>query len=200
MIGWSARARLRRRSRAAGITTHPCSIRVAQSDRTTQMKALPACLPTSFLTQALGVRTSHVRSPRTKANMSSSHSGRTVSIQESDSSQLSDRQSVSYFTVPPRVHPSTGSQSGSSQESVICEQDTSEATVRGWGTCMGTCKFSRSHPALTPPPALNPAPPLPFNHKYRVLAPGGYSIVASEVCLSQRTGGSQLSLFALVYR
>ena len=36
--------------------------------------------------------------------------------------------------------------------------------------------ISRSHPALTPPPALNPAPPLPFNHKYRVLAPGGYSI------------------------
>ena len=34
--------------------------------------------------------------------------------------------------------------------------------------------ISRSHPALTPPPALNPAPPLPFNHKYRVhvLAPG----------------------------
>ena len=31
--------------------------------------------------------------------------------------------------------------------------------------------ISRSHPALTPPPALNPAPPLPFNHKYRVLAP-----------------------------
>ena len=53
--------------------------------------------------------------------------------------------------------------------------------------------LSRSHPALTPPPALNPAPPLPFNHKYRVLAPGvpgGYSIVASEVSLSQRTGGS----------
>ena len=29
--------------------------------------------------------------------------------------------------------------------------------------------ISRSHPALTPPPALNRAPPLPFNHKYRVL-------------------------------
>ena len=29
--------------------------------------------------------------------------------------------------------------------------------------------ISRSYPALTPPPALNPAPPLPFNHKYRVL-------------------------------
>ena len=59
--------------------------------------------------------------------------------------------------------------------------------------------FQRSHPALTPPPALNPAPPLPFNHKAvvdRVLAPGGYSIVASEVSLSQRTGGS-LSLFTL---
>ena len=56
----------------------------------------------------------------------------------------------------------------------------------------------RAQPA---PPALNPArgSALPFNHKYRedvrVLAPGGYSIVASEVSLSQRTGGS-LSLFA----
>ena len=61
--------------------------------------------------------------------------------------------------------------------------------------------ISRSHPALTPPPALNPAPPLPFNHKYRVhvLAPGGYSIVASEVSLSQRTGGS-LSLWGLSLR
>ena len=53
-------------------------------------------------------------------HLPSPHIGRTVSSQESD------RQSVSYFTVPPRVHPSTGSQSGSSQESVICEQDTSE--------------------------------------------------------------------------
>ena len=55
------------------------------------------------------------------------------------------------FTVPPRAHPSTGSQSGSAT---------------------------------------------PDQHKYRVLAPGGYSIVASEVNLSQRTGCS-LSLFAL---
>ena len=166
MIGWSARARLRRRSRAAGITTHPCSIRVAQSDRSTQMKALPACLPTSFLTLAPGVRTSHVSRHESK-HIPSPHIGRTVSSQESD------RQSVSYFTVPPRVHPSTGSQSGSSQESVICEQDTSEG--------VGNSKFSRSHPALTPPPALNPAPPLPFNHKYRVLAPGGYSTAAAQV-------------------
>ena len=44
-------------------------------------------------------------------------------------------------------------------------------------------------PALTPPPALRPAPPLPVKHKYRVLAPGGYSIIASEVILSQRAGG-----------
>ena len=53
--------------------------------------------------------------------------------------------------------------------------------------------ISRSRPALTPPPALNPAPPLPFNHKYRVLAPGGYSIVASEVnlaCAHSHTYGS----------
>ena len=56
------------------------------------------------------------------------------------------------------------------------------------------------HPALIPPPALDPAPPLPFNHKYlnkyRVHAPGGCSIVASEVSLShglsQRTGGSTI--------
>ena len=41
--------------------------------------------------------------------------------------------------------------------------------------------ISRSRPALTPPPARSPAPPLPVEHKYRVLAPGGYSIVASEV-------------------
>ena len=40
--------------------------------------------------------------------------------------------------------------------------------------------ISRSRPALTPPPARSPAPPLPVEHKYRVLAPGGYSIVASE--------------------
>jgi hypothetical protein len=45
-------------------------------------------------------------------------------------------------------------------------------------------------------PARSPAPPLPVEHKYRVLAPGGYSIVASEVSLSQRTGCS-LPLFAL---
>ena len=96
MIGWSARARLRRRSRAAGITTHPCSIRVAQSDRTTQMKALPACLPTSFLTQAPGVRTSHV----SKHINFPTHIGRTVS---QSNSQL----------FHPRAHPSTGSQSGS---------------------------------------------------------------------------------------
>ena len=38
--------------------------------------------------------------------------------------------------------------------------------------------ISRSRPALTPPPARSPAPPLPVEHKYRVLAPGGYSIVA----------------------
>ena len=38
--------------------------------------------------------------------------------------------------------------------------------------------ISRSRPALTPPPARSPAPPLPVKHKYRVLAPGGYSIVA----------------------
>ena len=56
--------------------------------------------------------------------------------------------------------------------------------------------ISRSRPALTPPPARSPAPPLPVGHKYRVLAPGGYSIVASEVSLSQRTGCS-LPLFAL---
>ena len=61
-------------------------------------------------------------------------------------------QSVSYFTVPPRAHPSTGSQSGSATPGV--------------------------------------------EHKYRVLAPGGYSLVASEVRLSQRTGCS-LPLFAL---
>ena len=54
--------------------------------------------------------------------------------------------------------------------------------------------ISRSHPALTTPPALNPAPPLPYNHKYRVLAPGGYSIVASEVSLSQRTDGCEVRL------
>ena len=48
-------------------------------------------------------------------------------------------QSVSYFTVPPRAHPSTGSQSGSAT------------------------------PGLTQVPS--------------VLAPGGYSIVASEVKL-----------------
>ena len=30
--------------------------------------------------------------------------------------------------------------------------------------------ISRSHPALTPPPSLRPAPPLPVKHKYRVLA------------------------------
>ena len=34
--------------------------------------------------------------------------------------------------------------------------------------------FHGPRPALTPPTALDPAPPLPFNHKYRVLAPGGY--------------------------
>ena len=54
--------------------------------------------------------------------------------------------------------------------------------------------ISRSHPALTTPPALNPAPPLPYNHKYEVLAPGGYSIVASEVSLSQRTDGCEVRL------
>ena len=49
--------------------------------------------------------------------------------------------------------------------------------------------ISRSRPALTPPPARSPAPPLPVEHKYRVLAPGGYSIVASRgPNLSQRTG------------
>ena len=52
-------------------------------------------------------------------------------------------QSVSYFTVPPRAHPSTGSQSGSATRT----------------------------PGLT-------------QVQYRVLAPGGYSIVASEVNLS----------------
>ena len=65
-------------------------------------------------------------------------------------------QSVSYFTVPPRAHPSTGS-----------------------GSPGGSAR-------------------LPVEHKYRVLAPGGYSIVASEVSLSQRTGCS-LPLFALFY-
>ena len=30
--------------------------------------------------------------------------------------------------------------------------------------------ISRSRPALTPPPARSPAPPLPVEHKYRVLA------------------------------
>ena len=53
---------------------------------------------------------------------------------------------------------------------------------------------SQSHPALTPPPALRPAPLLPFKHKYRVFAPGGYSIVASEVNLSL----SRLELTELV--
>ena len=46
---------------------------------------------------------------------------------------------------------------------------------------------SQSHPALTPPPALRPAPLLPFKHKYRVFAPGGYSIVASEVRIQKRS-------------
>ena len=49
--------------------------------------------------------------------------------------------------------------------------------------------ISRSHPALTPPPSLRPAPPLPVKHKYRVLAPGGYSIIASEVILSHTEQG-----------
>ena len=61
-------------------------------------------------------------------------------------------QSVSNFTVPPRAHPSTGSQSGSAT------------------------------PGLTQVPSTR--------------SPGGYSIVASEVNLSQRTGCS-LPLFAL---
>ena len=52
--------------------------------------------------------------------------------------------SVSYFTVPPRAHPSTGSQSGSA----------------------------------TPGRTQVPSTP----------APGGYSIVASEVNLSQQAG------------
>ena len=60
--------------------------------------------------------------------------------------------------------------------------------------------ISRSHPALTTPPALNPAPPLPYNHKYRVLAPGGYSIVASEVSLSQRTDGCDPCVPCVAYR
>ena len=69
----------------------------------------------------------------------------------------------------------------------------SQSVIQQISTRTSVLSLSRSHPALTPPPALNPAPPLPFNHKYRVLAPGvpgGYSIVASEVSLSQRTGGS----------
>ena len=37
-------------------------------------------------------------------------------------------------------------------------------------------QFSRTRPALTHPPAHSPAPPLPVEHKYRVLASGGYSI------------------------
>ena len=50
----------------------------------------------------------------------------------------------------------------------------------GWGAAGGQSVsqsvISRSRPALTPPPARSPAPPLPVNHKYRVLAPGGYSL------------------------
>ena len=67
-------------------------------------------------------------------------------------------QTVSYFTVSPRAHP-TGSQSGSA------------APVQP--QVPSTCTRSRR--------------------------PGGYSIVASEVSLSQRTGGS-LSLWGLSLR
>ena len=54
---------------------------------------------------------------------------------------------------------------------------------------------------LTPPPALNPAPPLPFDHmstEYSLPGATQISIGASDVILSQRTPGCSLSLFALV--
>ena len=54
---------------------------------------------------------------------------------------------------------------------------------------------SRSRPALTPPPALNPAPPLPFYHKYPVLAPGGYSITQMYIFQIPR----QQFLFTLLH-
>ena len=40
------------------------------------------------------------------------------------------------------------------------------------GPSVSQSVISRSRPALTPPPARSPAPPLPVGHKYRVLAPG----------------------------
>ena len=79
-----------------------------------------------------------------------------------------------------------------SVEAKVVPQASRAETAR----CFRQTVISRSRPALTPPPARSPAPPLPVEHKYRVLAPGGYSIVASEVNLSQRAGCS-LSLFAL---
>ena len=133
MIGWSARARLRRRSRAAGITTHPCSIRVAQSDRSTQMKALPACLPTSFLTQALGVRSSHVsRGAHTKANKPLPHTsdGRSAVRSQTGSQSVISR-SRPAFTPPPARSPAP----------VRSQLFANRIRVRGWGTCMGTVSF-----------------------------------------------------------
>ena len=54
-------------------------------------------------------------------------------------------------------------------------------------TSVSQSVISRSRPALTPPPAHSPAPPLPVSHKYRVAstrsAPGATQLsdVASEV-------------------
>ena len=65
------------------------------------------------------------------------------------------------------------------RESRTCTVDGFPHSLSRW-TSVSQTVISRSRPALTPPPARSPAPPLPVEHKYRVLAPGGYSIVASE--------------------
>ena len=53
-------------------------------------------------------------------------------------------------------------------------------------------RLSAPPPALSPvPPARSPAPPLPVGHKYRVLAPGGYSIQDKTTAREMR-GGAHL--------
>ena len=83
-------------------------------------------------------------------------------------------QSVS-FTVPPRAHPSSRNYPSARGGDVSARAH--KCVLLPWaGVCTGSQSGSAA-PVLSTP-------------KYRVLAPGGYSIVASEVNLSQRTGCS----------
>ena len=88
---------------------------------------------------------------------------------------------LTYCRLKGRLRPSVNTRTGKKTPGGA---GTHTSTVPRAPVSVSQSVISRSRPALTPPPARSPAPPLPVEHKYRVLAPGGYSMsrVSFSLC------------------